>query len=178
VERQWFANRKYVDVQYFRLVKRVQAFYQTEEGQATWSQVEGYYVYPVLEAVGRSGAALRTKFQQAGAGSLNSKILCGLVHAFLHDHPRQFFMNAASIRRVGFSTAARGNRAQKAIFRGTVGSVACTCRPSTAALNFHGKIIRVAAIKRVVDPVAVSTSLDVDRRLNEVRQEAGLPEAV
>ena len=173
VQRTFELNRQ-IGVQYFRMVKRLQARWATEAGREAWSTIKGYNVVQVYDMGGHTAATMKQKWLQLGARKQISILLTSVITSFLNDAQRPFFVSKTSLRRMGFASAARGARLDASIFRGREGSFASVKIPAgqkvTSVSSIYGKVVRVSSVDRVLSETSVSASLETDKSLNEPRE--------
>ena len=170
VDRVWKHDSKLLDIQYWRLVQRLQSFYRTTRGKQQWGSVKGYRVIAVSVQEGRTAAALRKKLTQCGADQLTASVLCGLTSAFVAGEQPAFFVSAAAVARLGYANARRGLRLKASQFRGREGSVG-SIRFSRAMSSLSSKVVRVVSVQWQLDENNVLVSLDMEQRWNVPRQE-------
>ena len=171
VDRLWKHDSKLLDIQYWRLMQRLQKFYKTMKGKQQWGSVKGYSVIPVCVQEGRVAAALRKKLKQCGADQLTASVLCGLMSAFLvRGEEKPFFLSAAAVARLGYANAKRGMRLRTSQFRGQIGSVG-SVRCSRAMSSLSGKVVRVVSVKWQLQENRVLVSLEMDQQWNVPREE-------
>ena len=101
VDRVWKHDSKLLDIQYWRLVQRLQSFYRTTRGKQQWGSVKGYRVIAVSVQEGRTAAALRKKLTQCGADQLTASVLCGLTSAFVAGEQPRIFRVCGSCSKTG-----------------------------------------------------------------------------
>ena len=159
-------------VQYFRLVKRLKAYYKTERGRAKWSSISGFMVRPVIFCGGVLSEILLKKLKLFCKHFPTAKLVCSLVFAFLvNSEAPAFYIRAALAHRLGFSSASRGGRLAAAKFQGREGSLCCIKLSGSQPKPFEGKVVRVVKVVRHVNESAVSASLDLDPFFNQPRDE-------